>query len=309
MKILVIGGGGFVGSWLTWELLRRGHKVVVIDPFIYYSSWDKKTKNIIDKFKREKLLKGAKIYKLKFEDGVEKILKQEKPDIVIHLAGIPIEKINDFDISLKQLTEDVGLTYRIVEAIKENPVKKFVYMSSIAAYGDCDKVMDEEFPLVPKTPYGIMKASGEFITKAELKNWNIVRTANIFGFGDMNGRASNIILNKIINGEKFWVNKGIVMHFIYVKDLVAGIADVTLKAPPQETFHISGNQVISLVRFVEMLQKYFTFDYEIKELNDRPRRGLMDNKKARKTIGWYPKMDIDKGMADYIKYVKKYKIA
>lgn len=309
MKILIVGGGGFVGSWLTRELISRKHRVLIIDPFIFYSDLDVKTKKIIDEFKRENLLKGAKIYRNKFEEIGEKILKKEKPDILIHLAGIPLERLDDFEICSKQISSDLVLTYTIIKAIQRNPVKKFVFISSISAYGDCEDIIDEQYPLIPKTPYGVSKAGGEFLTKAEVDNWNIIRTTNIYGFGDMNSRASNIILGKILRGEKFWINKHIMMDFIYVKDLVRGIADVALKAPSKEAFHISGSNAVSLFKFVDILKKYFEFDVEVKDIQDRPKRGTMDNRKAKKMIGWSPKMNLEEGIADYIKYVKKYKIA
>lgn len=125
----------------------------------------------------------------------------------------------------------------------------------------------------------------------------------------MNSRASNIILSKILKGSQFWINKNIMMDFIYVKDLVRGIADCALKAPPKEVFHISGSHAISLLKFVDILKKYFKFDVEVKNIQDRPRRGTMDNKKAKRIIGWSPKMSLKEGVTDYIKYVKKYKIA
>ncbi|MBI2430644.1 MAG: NAD(P)-dependent oxidoreductase [Candidatus Levybacteria bacterium] len=309
MKYLIIGGGGFVGSWLTHELLSRQHSVVIIDPFIYYSDLDKPRLRKINTFKKKYLLKGANIYHKKFEDGGEKILKKEKPDILIHLAGIPLERTDDNKISLKQLTDDIALTYRIIETVKKIQLKKFIFMSSISAYGDCGDTIDEDYRLLPKTPYGISKASGEFLIKAQLDNWNIIRTTNIYGFADLNERACNIIVDKILKGKNFWINKNIMMDFIYVKDLVAGIAEVSLKAPLKEAFHISGNNAINLIEFVNILKKHFTFEYEIKDIHDRPRRGTMDNKKARKIIGWSPKMNIDKGLADYTKYVKEYGIA
>lgn len=309
MKFLVIGGGGFVGSWLTRELISRGHSVIIIDPFIYFSDLDNDHLKKISNFKKEYLLKGAKIYHKKFENGGEKIFKKEKPDILIHLAGIPLEKVDDSEISLKQLTDDVALTYRIIEAVKKFPLKKFIFMSSISAYGDCEKIIDEEYKLFPKTPYGISKASSEFLIKAKLSNWNIIRTTNIYGFGDLNKRACNIIVDKILRGENFWINKNIMMDFIYVKDLVGGIAEVSLKAPAKEVFHISGNKAIGLIEFVNILKRYFTFEYEIKDIQDRPRRGTMSNRKARKVLGWFPKMNIEKGLSDYIKFVKKYGIA
>jgi len=309
MKILIVGGGGFVGAWLTYELISRKNQVVIIDPFIYYSDWNEKNIKIINKFKKDKLLKNAKVYHKKFEEDGEEILKKEKPSILIHLAGIPLERTNNHEICLKQITNDVALTYKIIEAIKKTPVKKFVFMSSISAYGDCQAIIDETFPLVPKTPYGISKAAGEFLITASLDNWNIIRTTNVYGFGDMNSRASNIILSKILMGEKLWINKNIVLDFINVKDLAKGIADVALKALTKEVFHISGNHAVSLFKFVDILKKYFKLDVEIRDIQDRPKRGTMNNLKAKRIIGWSPALNLEKGIADYIKYVKKYKVA
>lgn len=309
MKFLIIGGGGFVGSWLTKELQSRGHKIAAIDPFVYFSSQDQEIIKKINKFKKGNLLNGAKIYQRRFEDKGEEILKKEKPDIVIHLGGIPLEKFDDFEIGLKQISDDLSTTYKIINAIKQNNIKKFVFMSSISAYGDCKNIIFENHPLVPKTPYGISKAGGELLTKAQLDNWNIVRTTNIYGFGDINLRASNTILSKILKDERFWINKNIMMDFIYVKNLVEGIADVALKAPIREVFHISGNHAVHLNEFVHLLKKYFTFEYDIKDLHDRPKRGSMNNQKAKKMIGWFPKTNLEKGIEDYIKYVKKYGFA
>ncbi len=309
MKFLIIGGGGFVGSWLIHELISRGHSVVIIDPFIYYTDLDKDSIRKINNFKKENLLKGAKVYKQKFEDDGEKILKKENPDILIHLAGIPLERTDDSKICLKQLTDDIALTYKIIEAVKKFSVKKIIFMSSISAYGDCEDTIKEGYRLLPKTPYGISKASGEFLTKSQLDNWNIIRTTNIYGFADLNQRACNIIVGKILKGKNFWINKNIRMDFIYVKDLVKGIADVSLKAPAKEAFHISGNKAISLIEFMNILKKHFTFEYELKDIQDRPRRGTMNNAKAKKMLGWFPRMSIEEGISDYIKYVKKHGIS
>ncbi len=309
MKVLIVGGCGFVGSWLAHLLISKKHKVVIIDPQIHFSTWDVNSIKNIVKFKKEKLLNGAKIYRKKFEEGGDSILKIEKPDAVVHLGGIPLEKPKDYEFSLNQLSKDISMTYQVVRAVKDCNIKKFVFMSSISAYGDCGSIFKETRLLLPKTPYGITKAAGEYLVYSELDNWNIVRTTNVYGFGDLNGRASNIILNKILKGEKFWVNSDIKMDFTYVKDLASGIYMLLKKERNQEVFHLSGGHARKLLDYVKILKKHYSFDYEIRKIHDRPNRGTMDNSKARKLLGWKPVANLETGVEDYLKYVKKYKIA
>lgn len=310
MKCLIIGGGGFVGSWLCKEMTDRGHDVVVIDPFVYYSNWTEKKKKIIREFKKKNLLYKSKVYDDKFENIGKKIMVKEKPDTVVHLAGAPLEKADDDEFSLRQLKDDVGLTFEVIRAVKDSPcVKKFVFMSSIAAYGDCNDTIKETATLLPRTPYGITKASGEFLVQSDLTNWNIVRTTNVYGFGDMNGRASNIITNRILEGKEVWVNSNIIMDFTYVKDLANGIATIVEKAEDEEIFHISGGKARKLTDLVKILKKKYDFEYEVKSIADRPKRGTMDNSKANEKLGWIPSYSLEKGVEDYLTLVEKYKVA
>jgi len=308
MKCLLIGGAGFIGSWLTKYLTDIGNKVIIIDPLIQYED-DTPNSQKVREFRNKKLLKKAVIYKRRFEEIGEKIIKKEKPQIVIHLAAYPIEYSFDSPFSLKQLTEDITLTYQIVSLSKEYRIKKFIFLSSISAYGNFDYTITETAALHPTTVYGVSKASGEFLVKSHLDNWIILRTTNVYGFGDLHNRSTNAIINKAIKGEKFWINDSAWLDFIYIKDLVEGILKVVSIAPTKEVFHISGGKAQKLSSFIEYLRPYFKLKYETKHLNDRPSRGTMENSKARMVLGWSPKMNLEKGIKDYLKYVKKYNFA
>ncbi len=308
MKYLLIGGAGFIGSWLTKYLTDLGHKVIIIDPLIQYAQ-NALNNQAIHEFRNKKLLNKAIIYKEKFEEIGEKILKKEKPQIVIHLAAFPLEYSFDSPYSLKQLTEDITLTYQIVSLVKEYQIKKFIFLSSISAYGNFDYTITETAPLHPTTVYGISKASGEFLIKSNLDNWIILRTTNVYGFGDLHNRSTNVVINKAIKGEKFWINDSIWLDFIYIKDLVEGVLKIISHAPVKEIFHISGGKAQKLSSFIKYLHPYFKLKYETKSLFDRPARGTMENSKARMLLNWSPKMDLEKGIKDYLKYVKKYNFA
>ncbi|MCX6706167.1 MAG: NAD(P)-dependent oxidoreductase, partial [Candidatus Woesebacteria bacterium] len=226
-------------------------------------------------------------------------------------ASIPIDDPKNDVISRYQILDDTSLTESIVQTLRKVKVEKFVFLSSVFAYGDCDGWSTSETTVLnPKTHYGISKAVGEYIIKAYLDNWNIIRTTSVYGFGDSNLRATQIFINKALNNDNFWVNADTLLDFIYIKDLVGGIADVALSGFKKENFHITGGKALRLVDYVNEIKKYFPkIRYKVKiGLNDRPKRATMDNTKARILLGWEPKYSLAEGVRDYIKYSKKYKI-
>ena len=308
MKCLLVGGAGFIGSWLTKYLTDKGYKVIIIDPQLDLGANKLVLKKVRD-FRSNTLLNKATIYKRKFEDIGEKIIKKEKPNICIHLAGYPLEQQFDSHFSVKQLSEDILLTHQVVSAVKKHKVKKFIFLSSIATYGHMDISVNEKAPIQPVTVYGISKASCEFLTTMHLDNWVIVRSTNVYGFGDLHKRVTNTIVNSALQKKKFWINERAWVDFIYIKDLVEGIYKVIEAAPVKEIFHVSGGKAQKLSAFIKCLKPYFDLIYVVRNLKDKPTRGTMENTKARMFLGWSPKMTLEEGIKDYLNYVKKYKFA
>jgi nucleoside-diphosphate-sugar epimerase len=310
LNFLLIGGGGFVGSWLAKNLVDKGHKVSILDPHYNYFKVDSTKFDSVKKFRTKHLLKKVTSHIGTFEDIGQDLISKNDYDVIVHLAAHAIEKPFDSEISLTQITKDIELTYQITSSIKHTKTKaKLVYMSSSAVYGDYDYATTEHAQLNPKSIYGISKSAGELLIKSTLSNWNIVRANAAYGFGDLGDRATHVLAEKAFNKEKAWVNDSVWCDFVYVKDLAEGIARVAVKAPPGEVFNISGGEPYRLLSYVEELGRYLPLDFELKSVHDRPKRGVLDNSKAKMVLDWHPEFDLVSGVKDYIKYVRKYKTA
>ena len=144
-NILITGGGGYVGSLLTPYLIQKGHKVTVLDLFMY-------GEHVLQKNNNLKVVKGD----IRNEDLISKITKNQ--DIVIHLACIS----NDPSFELNpNLGKSINLdAFRpLVEQSVSNNVKKFIYASSSSVYGiKKERDVNELMSLEPLTDYSKYKA-------------------------------------------------------------------------------------------------------------------------------------------------------
>ena len=142
MKVLVTGGAGYIGSVTTHELIARGHDVVVMDNLSYG---------------HEKALPGgAKFIKADLIDkaAVAGALKKEGIGAVVHFAGL-IAVGESVKEPLKYARANLVCGFNLLEAMRENGVKKIIFSSSAAVYGDPDKVpIEENAHMSPTSPYG-----------------------------------------------------------------------------------------------------------------------------------------------------------
>lgn len=311
LNILLIGGAGFIGSWLSKSLHQRGHNVVVVDNYASYYKY--KNEGAMREFRQKELLRPhtTEIITGDFRGQMDYVFNKYAFNVIVNLAAVPLEEDFDSRISRTQLSDDIELVYQVVFAARKYRVRRVVHMSSLFAYGDFLYSSNENQPLVPKTPYGISKATGEFIVKnyAPLE-WNIIRTTSVYGFGDINNRVTQILINRALNKEKFWINNGALLDFIYIEDLAEGIAEVITQDYPNEDFHISGGKAVKIIDFVRELKLYFPeMTYTVENHDDRPMRGTLENTKARMLLGWEPKYDLEQGVARYMEFVRKYHIA
>jgi len=222
MKILISGGAGFIGSHLCDALIHEKHNVVVVDNLLLGSvdNIGHLIKNDMFIFYQEELLDY---------ESINDIFCKEKFDIVFHLAAN-----SDIAKSLDDPSVDFNntflTTYNLLNLMKKHDVKKIVFASTSAIYGDTNKKIVEDFgPLFPVSHYGAAKLSSEAFISSFCENYGmqawITRFPNVVGERATHGvildfikklRDNQTELVVLGNGEQY-------KPYLYVKDLVEAI--------------------------------------------------------------------------------------
>jgi UDP-glucose 4-epimerase len=154
MNVLVVGGAGYIGSHCVRQLVAAGHRPVVLDNLVYGH--------------RQAVAKEVPFYEVNLGDteAVKGILQEEKIDLVMHFAAYCYvgESVNE---PLKYYENNVSATLRLLGAMLEVGVKKFVFSSSCATYGVPSTLpIVETLTQAPINPYGQTKLDVENILRA-----------------------------------------------------------------------------------------------------------------------------------------------
>jgi len=212
-KILLIGGGGYVGSALTPKLLDENYEVTVYDLFIY-------GEDVLEKNKNLKLIKGD----IRNIDLLSKSLVNQ--DAIIHLACIS----NDPSFELNpELGKSINLDcFRpLVEAAKKQEIKRFIYASSSSVYGiKKEKNVNEDLILEPLTDYSKFKVECEKILSeytSDTFQTTIVRPATVCGYARRQRLdvVVNILTNLAFNKRKIKIFGGEQLRpNIHIQDMI-----------------------------------------------------------------------------------------
>jgi len=303
MKVLVTGGAGFIGSNIADLLIENGYEVVIVDN--------------LSTGKEEFINKKAIFYKKDItDDDLCEIFKKERPDYVIHQAAqIDVQK----SIANPVFDAKVNIlgTVNLLECCRKSDVKKVVYASSAAVYGNPEYLpIDERHRINPISSYGISKHTAEhyFEVYSQLYDlkYTILRYANVYGIRqDPKGEGGviSIFIDKMLKGERpiiFGDGKQ-TRDFVYVKD-VAKANLLALKRGDNEVVNISTNKPTSINELVEIMNKIM--NTSLKPIYTEPRKGdiihsYLDNKKALEVLGWTPEYSLEEGLKETIEYYKR----
>lgn len=300
MKILVTGGTGFIGSHLTHALLERGHKVTVVDNFSNFSGGD-----FFENFDyRKKLIRGAKLIRSKASD--KSVWSNGSYEVVAHLAALPViipKKGSFYETNIVEME-------KVLKAAKKTGTRRFLFMSSIYAYGHYrGKPYREDMSFEPIDLYGASKAVGEQLTRFFFHGheWVTVRTAGIVGFGDHNNRVFQLIVEKYKKLPKLVLTKKVKRIFVYIDDLVDGIIRGVESNVKNESFNIAGG-VTTLEKFAKEAKKYLP-DLRWSK-RDVPEGemciGPASCEKAKMLLGFKPKYDLKRAVKEYVKEYKEF---
>ena len=293
-NILVIGGGGYVGSELVPTLLKENYSVSVYDLFIY-------GKDVLDQNKNLTLIEGDIRDLKKLSNTVKNF------ETVIHLACIS----NDPSFELNpELGKSVNLDcFRpLVEICKNNKVKRFIYASSSSVYGiKKEKNVSENLSLEPLTDYSKFKVECEKILLEYKDNkfeTVIIRPATVCGYAKRQRLdvVVNILTNLAFNKRKIKIFGGEQLRpNIHIKDMVRVYLNVIVAKADLVNGEIfnAGYDNMKVKEIANIVKKVIGEDVEIdKEVTNDNRSYHISSEKIKKIINFVPNFTIEDAVKD-----------
>jgi len=299
MNFLITGGAGFIGSHIAEELIRRGEKVRILDNFS-----TGKRENIAQIQTQIELIEGDIRSYHTVEQAVEGI------DIVIHQAALPsVPRSIDDPITSNEV--NINGTLNLLNASKEAGVKRFIFASSSAIYGDNPALpKTEEMLPEPLSPYAVNKLTGESYCKVFSKVYGLhtvsLRYFNVFGpKQDPDSQYSAVIPKfiKLIKENKQPVINGDGMQtrdFIHVSNIVeANLTAATSDCEPGLVLNCACGEIIDLITLVKEINTLT--GKNIEPIFGPPvpgdiKHSYADITKIKEKLGWTPKINFKEGL-------------
>lgn len=317
-SVLVTGGQGFIGCWLTERLLALGARVIVprrdLHPRVRF-----RTEGIEERC--EVVSADIRAY-----DSVLHLLTTYRISTVFHLAAQPIVGVAN-RAPLSTFESNVRGTYTVLEACRAaatlgEPIERIVVASTDHAYGAHEELpYREDFALCPSYPYDVSKGCTDMIARCYAHTYElpiaVTRLANVYGGGDLNWSrivpdcARALVLNErpVIRSDGTPER-----DYLYVKDAVDvylavadSVADPELRGRAWNAGH---GRPVAVLEVVRRLIAVSGKDLEPEVCGASPPRGeidrqYLDSTAIRETLGWSPRWDLDRGLEEAYRWYER----
>lgn len=314
---LVTGGAGFIGSSLADFLLKKDYKVVVIDNFCNFYDPSIKRNNVKDNLDNP----NYKLYEidLRCKSDVEKVFKENKIDVVIHLAAMAGVRPSIENPILYQEVNCIG-TQNLLEVMKEYGVKNLVMASSSSVYGNNKKVPFKETDIVDYaiSPYAATKKSNEVMTHVyhKLFNMNVImlRFFTVYGPRQRPDLAINKFTRLMLNDEEVTMfGDGTTSRdYTYIDDIVSGIYSsinyVLNNKDVYEIVNLGNSSPVSLKEMINTIAEVLDKEPKIKEMPMQQgdvNITYADITKAKEMLNYDPKTPFKEGIEKFVKWYKE----
>ena len=307
MRILVLGGAGYIGSHTALELVKAGHEVVIAD-------------NLVTGY-RKAIPDGAKFYEgdLHDFDFLDNLFQQEEIDAVIHFAAYSLvgESVTN---PLKYYDNNLCGTKILLDAMVKNNVDKIVFSSTAATYGEPENIpILESDCTCPTNPYGETKLAMEKMFKwtanahglrfVSLRYFNACGADASGKIGEAHNPESHLIplILQVPNGKRETIciygtdydtpDGTCIRDYIHVTDLAQAhilAVQYLMNGGESDIFNLGNGVGYSVREVIETARKVTGHPIPATETPRRagdPARLVASSKKARKILGWNPVHD------------------
>lgn len=291
MKVLIVGGAGYIGGALTDILMKTDHDIRVYDALLFEESYLKDIPFVFGDIRNKEHLKQ----------------NLEWADAVVWLAAL----VGDGACAINPEIS-TELNQDMVKWLADNFDGRIVFMSTCSVYGEHDKMLDEESPTNPLSVYAATKLAAEDHLKD--KNAIIFRLGTIFGLGDSFARIRlDLVLNtlttkaliegkiKVFGGEQW-------RPLLHARDAAQAVADnLETSHTGIYNLHQENVKIIDLAREVE--KHVPNLEMEIVDIKFQDARNYkVSSDKARTVLGFNPKFTAEDGIKEVKKLIEERRI-
>lgn len=305
-KVVITGVAGFLGSHLADKFLDEGYEVIGLDNLLggYVS-------NVPD---------GVDFFQVDLAAPVGEIQWYfEGADLVIHAACTAYEGLSVFSPSLINMNTSQATINSVVASINAG-VKKFVYLSSMARYGDQGKICDESDIPKPQDPYGISKLAAEKFVENLCDvhgiDWVVLVPHNIIGarqkYDDPFRNVASIMINRMLQGKQpiIYGDGEQQRCFSFVTDVINPVYEATIREPAiGQVFNIGPDEeTVTINNLAKTIAELMDFDLDPIYVTGRPQEvkvALLSADKARRELDYKTTTSLRDGLTQMIAWITK----
>ncbi|MGE5487798.1 MAG: NAD-dependent epimerase/dehydratase family protein [bacterium] len=302
---LVTGGAGFIGSHVTDELIRAGHRVIVLDDLSGGS---------LENVNPKASLRVGSVTDPAFVDSV---FSGARIDYVYHFAAYAAEGLSHF-VRRFNYTNNVVGSANLINASVRHGVRCFVYASSIAVYGAAPVPMREDVVLAPVDPYGVAKLAVELDLRAARRlfglDYVIFRPHNVYGerqnVWDPFRNVIGIFMSQVARGLPCTIfgDGNQRRAFTHISD-VAPVIAAAVDCPDAfgEVFNVGAGEPCSVNDLSAMVRRVMGRDTGVRYLPARAEvaDAWCDHTKVRRVFGHEAKITLAEGLERMARWVKQ----
>lgn len=312
-KFLILGSNSFSGATFCSFLAARGYDVLATsrssephDAFLPYK-WSEHSGRV--KFERIDLNHDL--------DHLDALISRERPTHVVNFAAqsMVAESWQNPD---HWMMTNVVATIRLHERLRKcDFLERYIHVTTPEVYGNCEGWVDERTAFNPSTPYAVSRAAADMSLRTYFENYGFpvifTRAANVYGPGQRPYRIVPRTILAAMGGEKLRLDGGGRSRrvFIHVADVADATFRLALEGKPGETYHISGEDLVSIRDLVEMILsrmgKRFVDCVEIGP--ERPGKDMaymLDSRKIRDALRWRDRISLEDGIEDTIRWARRF---
>jgi len=310
MKVLVTGGGGFLGAALSEALVARGDHVTAFDlnfpPRVagVAGNLTLRTGDVTD------------------PASVMSVVKDVAPDAIIHGAAIVGIKPS-VESPRNVLAVNVGGSLNVFEAMRIFGVRRVIHLSSEEVYGDIPSgVADEDHSTNPVMPYGVTKLCTEHLGRSYRDIYGIecinLRISWVYGKSLPRPRVPKVLIEAIVDKRPLHILEGgeSRMDHTYDEDFVAGTLLALDKVDHSyDVYNLATGVAPTLAEMVDILKLIEPSAdisvgpgvYRHNGIWPLPRKGALDSSRAGAAFGYRPKFDLQRGLSAYLESYRQAK--